>query len=511
MQNLTQYQYEVNLVQSWIESPRKFIREALAIDERLEKIGKKVTAQQEEAIEEIRKLVLAKLKQEMGLELTKEDKEYVKKIGISIMSGKGTGKDALTSWMILWFLACFEDAFIPCTANTSKQLRNVLWGEVFKWLKGSRIETWFVWQSEKIFFKPLGGKKWYATALTANVKASEDEQAEMLSGLHENHMMIVVDEASGIPDAIFRPLETTLTWPLNFVMMIFNPTRNTGFAIQSHTKDREDWVCIHWNSEESEIVSRESINRLERKYGRDSNVFRYTVLGLPPKADPDALIPLDWIMDAVNRDVYVDEDDPVIQGIDVGAGGDPSIIASRQGNKVYKFDKHTTNNTMELAGWVIVSMDLEGASAGFIDVIGLGNGTYFRVTEHPDTNIAQHIWPVDVRFRATDFIRYDKLRDELWFNLRQLFEDGIISIPDDDELVGELSILKFHPTSAGKIQVTGKEEFRRVGKSINKADAVMMSFSPGSKVYEKDKTKQKKRSYSGNRYGDSDNLGWLGN
>ncbi len=386
-------------------------------------------------------------------------------------------------------MCCFEDALIPCTANTSKQLRNVLWGEIYKWLRGSRIEKWFVWQAEKVYFKPLGGKKWYAIALTANVKASEEEQAEMLSGLHENHMMIVVDEASGLPNAIFRPLETTLTWPLNFVLMIFNPTRRTGFAIDSQTQNREDWICLQWNSEESEIVSKEHIFRIERKYGRDSNMFRAHVLGLPPEADPDALIPYDWIMEAIDKDIYVDMEEPVSLGVDVGAGGDPSVIATRWGNKITKFEIHNTKNTMELAGWVIIAMDTEGASGAYIDSIGIGNGVYYRIKEHPDREITSRVWPVDVRFRANNFLKYEKLRDELWFFLREQFQEGLISIPNDNELIGELSILKYHTTGSGKVKVTGKEEFRKIGKSINKADAVMMSYSPMAQLSHKKKSK----------------------
>lgn len=506
----TQFQYEAGLIESWIESPRTFVREALLMDERLEKVGKRVTHQQEEAIEAIRRLVSAKLKHENNQVLNDNEKKLIKKIGISIMSGKGTGKDAFTSWMILWFLCCFPDALIPCTANTGKQLRNVLWGETYKWLRGSKIESWFVWQAEKIYFKPLDGKKWYAIALTANVRASEDEQAEMLSGLHENHMMVVIDEASGIPDAIFRPLETTLTWPLNFVLMIFNPTRRTGFAVDSQTKFRDEWICLQWNSEDSEIVTREQINRIAKKYGRDSNMFRTHILGLPPEADPDALIPYDWIMDAVDREVDIDPNDPVILGVDVGAGGDPSIIATRWGPKITKLELHNTKNTMELAGWVIIAIDNEDAHGAYIDVIGLGNGVFYRIKEHPDKELTKKVWPIDVRFRAINFIRFEGLRDELWFNLRDQFQERLISIPDDSELIGELSILKYHTSGSGKIRVTGKEEFRRQGKSINKADAIMMSYCPMAQMASKRKHKSVSKRKMVDIPMDCNNFGWLG-
>jgi len=250
------------------------------------------------------------------------------------MSGKGTGKDAFTSWIIKWFLCCFPFCKIPCTANTGKQLKHVLWAEIRKWLRGSNVEDWLVLQSEKVFFKEQGGKEWFAVALTANVKGTKEEQAETLAGYHEENLMVVIDEASGLPDPVFKPLEDTLTWPVNFVLMIFNPTRRTGYAKDSQYKNRKEWICLHWDAEESEIVTRESIEAKERRYGRGSNMFRMTVTGLPPHSDPDTLIPPEWVELAVDRDIGDVSEEPLFLGVDVGAGGDPSIILHRRGNKV---------------------------------------------------------------------------------------------------------------------------------------------------------------------------------
>lgn len=84
-----------SIVEKWAKDPALFIQEALKVSS--------LTTQQKDACKEIKTLVWAKIKSGQGKPMTDKEKEYSKKIGISIMSGKGTGKDAITSMFILWF------------------------------------------------------------------------------------------------------------------------------------------------------------------------------------------------------------------------------------------------------------------------------------------------------------------------------------------------------------------------------------------------------------------------
>jgi len=115
-------------IRRWSKDPEIFIREALGI--------KSLTTQQRDACLAIKDLMWAKIKVGTGKKTTDREKELSKKIGISIMSGKGTGKDALTAMLIIWFLCCFPRPLIPCTAPTGHQLSDVLWSEINKCLCG---------------------------------------------------------------------------------------------------------------------------------------------------------------------------------------------------------------------------------------------------------------------------------------------------------------------------------------------------------------------------------------
>jgi hypothetical protein len=154
-----------------------------------------ITNQQREALKAINKLVLGK---EQG-----KAKDI---LGVSVMAGKGNGKDALTSWVILWFMF-FPWPKIPCVSVSADQLSKVLWSEIGKWLTHSIIKDYFVLQNDKLYFKDVPdnvrGKRWFAFPKAANPKKSLDEQVETLQGIHEDYLMEVVDEGSGVEDSVY--------------------------------------------------------------------------------------------------------------------------------------------------------------------------------------------------------------------------------------------------------------------------------------------------------------------
>lgn len=469
-----------NLILSWKNDPAKFVKEC---------IGVKPTIQQVDALEALRKLVHAKLKAFEGKsDLTPEERELSRMIGISIMSGHGTGKDSICAWSIMWFMICFPRPIILCTAPTASQLQNVLWAEVYKWLnrrddKGEfacPAHDWLTVQNDKIFMTERGNKDWFAIARTSSNNASPDEQAETLAGFNGPYKMVIVDEASGIHDGVFKPLEGGLGGKCNFVLMVFNPTRSRCFAVDSHdaAKDGARWIKLRWNSEDCELVSKDHIAMMLAKHGRESNTYRVRVLGLPPLADTDTLIPWDWITDAIDRDITPLPNDPVCLGVDVGAGGDKSIILTRRGGRVERIVDHSSKDTMELVGWTLNEAAKNEDSVIYVDSIGIGKGVYDRLREN-----RMRVFSIDVRRTPKAAERFCRLRDELWWNLREQFEKGTISIPNNKELIDQLTAIKYKPQSDGKIKVEGKDDMRRRGfGSPDEADALCLSFAMSDNV-----------------------------
>ena len=89
---------------------------------------------------------------------------------ISIKSGHGTGKTALLSWVILWWLSCRLPCKIAVTANTSNQLSDILWSEISKWHRNlpQGFKDLFEFKSDKINLVGVKG-----TSIIVNKKATD--------------------------------------------------------------------------------------------------------------------------------------------------------------------------------------------------------------------------------------------------------------------------------------------------------------------------------------------------
>ena len=107
-----------------------------------------------------------------------------------------------------------------------------------------------------------------------------------------------------------------------------------------------------------------------------------------------------------------------------------------------------------------------------VDVIGLGGGVVDRLVE-------QHlpVVGVNVAERASEPERFANVRAEAFWYLRTLFERGAIMIPDSDNLILQLTSLKYKiVNSNGQIRLEEKEEMKkRLGVSPDLADSLMLA------------------------------------
>lgn len=466
----------VDAVESWQKNANKFIVEAIP--------DFKPSKQQEEFFRQLSELIKARLKKASKQTLTDKEREYTEKIGISVMSGKGTGKDASLAVAIIYFLCVFPFSKILVTAPTGHQLKDVLWSEISKWLRQSKVKDWLTWQSDKVYFNESQGREWFAAARTCNPRATAEEQAETLGGRHEDYMIFGIDEASRVPEPVFRALESGLTGICNIVLNIFNPTRSKGFAHDTHFRDRNRWVLLRWDAEESEIVSKEQIEGLAKKYGRDSNFFRIYVKGLPPISGEKLLIEYDWAEDAIDRDIEPLPADPVIFGIDVGAGGDSSVLVRRRGPIVEGIESTDTADSEQLTNWIMRRIYDHEPEMVLIDTIGVGWAVEgnIRTRAHGTTVIG-----INVAEAPSNETRFYRLRDELCWSMREQFEKRVIKIPDDPLLIGEMTSLKYDDERTdGKLKVESKKDLKKRGvDSPNRFDALMLTEYYGYEMLRK--------------------------
>lgn len=489
----------------WKWHPEVFVREAMGLDGTVPgPIGPlKATEQHLELFRAVGKMARAKWKYKEVLEglrprsdLTEEDTEQVNKQGISVMSGKGPGKGFAGSMLIDWFLLMHPRCKSPITGPSYEQVRKGLMAEIHKWLNYkdprtgkpiSIVADEFEVQRDMIFLKKEGNQSRFFAVRTAPPSANEEQQKSTLDGWHEEAMMVVVDEAAGVGNGVFNSFRTTLTRPFNFAIIFFNPTRNEGFAYDTHFgKEREAWVQIHWDSRDSPLVTEAQIQSMIRDFGEDGPEYRINVLGLPPKDDPTAMIPRTWIQSAIDR--YEDDPDPektwenhpVIAGFDPGGGGaDKSAYVSRKGKRVKTIDAINEPDFAKLGDWVFQKMREDEVDILFIDTVGIGAPMLSYMKKDAERNgfKSSQIRAADVRRTALN-TKYFRMRDQAWWDLRKLFQDGEIQMPNNSKLKNQLGAIRQGKlNSKGETTVETKEQMKARGvASPNEGDALMMTM-----------------------------------
>lgn len=397
---------------------------------------------------------------------------------VAIRSGHGVGKTALESFAILWFLFTRPFPKIPCTAPTSRQLFDVLWSEISKWLQRSpMLESLFEWRKTAIRLK-AAPERWFATARTA-------VKPENLAGFHEHSILFVLDEASGIDDKIFEVIEGALTTPDAKLLICGNPTRNDGFFKRAFFEDRELFYTMKVSSADSPRVSSAYCQRLVKQYGADSDVVRVRVFGEFPKSSADGLIALETVEAAMAREpVHLGE---LVIGVDVARfGDDETVLVARLGNTVVGVEHYRKSDLMTTAGRIIQMLEThmkkfsKKQATINVDETGLGGGLVDRLREVAhENNLAVGVNGCNNGGKASDS-HYANFGAESWFALRDRFVAEEIILPiRDDELIAQLTTRKYRLNSRGQFMLEPKDEYKkRCKRSPDRADALVLAFAP---------------------------------
>lgn len=394
---------------------------------------------------------------------------------LSVRSGHGVGKSAFLSWAILWFHACYFPAKGGCTAPTATQMSDVLWAELSLWHrrlkeKAPALGEKFNWKADQ-FEMVEAPQESFSVARTAR-----PEKPEALQGLHSKHVLILVDEASGVAEAIFEAARGTLSSEDSFIILASNATRLEGLFFETHHKLRELWGTLQVNGEDCPLQSQLFRDELIHQYGKDSNVYRVRVQGDFPVEETDSVIPMHLCEAAVVRDVK--PFGKVVWGVDVARfGSDRTVLMKRLQNAT--FQKHLSwsgMDTMQSAGKVYAewkaTLPEDRPATIFVDVIGVGGGVLDRLLELNLPAVG-----VNVAESASIEDTYSRLRDELWFRARKWLEKKECKLFRDDALTAELSMPKYSFTSTGKIKVESKDEMKkRYPRSPDIADAFCLTF-----------------------------------
>ena len=400
---------------------------------------------------------------------------------LAVASGRGIGKSALVSWIVIWMLTTRIGSTTIVSANSEAQLRSVTWAEITKWLAMTINSHWFEISATRVL-----PAKWLADLVERDLKkgtrywAAEgrlwsEENPDAYAGVHNaDGVLVIFDEASGIPDPIWAVSAGFFTenTPNRFWFAFSNPRRNSGYFYECFNAKRAFWQTENIDSRTVEDTDKQIYEQIIAEYGEDSPQARVEVYGEFPSAGEDQFIGASAVDDAASRPRYKDETAPIVIGVDPARGGaDATVIVVRQGRDLVAIKRYHGEDTMTTVGRVIDAIEEYRPALTVIDEGGLGYGVLDRLKEQ-----RYKVRGVNFGWKSSKPVMWGNKRAEMWGAMKDWLKTA--SIPNDRQLKADLTGPMKKPDSSGTIYLEGKKEMKSRGlASPDAADALAVTFA----------------------------------
>lgn len=415
---------------------------------------------------------------------------------VSVQSSHGIGKSHLASRVVGWYLDTHEpgDVFVVTTAPTWHQVRAILWRYILQMHAKGTLPGYVTQQAEwKI-----------GQELVAFGRKPADTDNQGMQGIHAPvGVLAVVDEGSGVPNQIFDAVDSLVVTDESRTLVIGNPD-NVSSRFYSICTTEPGWHRIKVSSFDTPaftgepvhpsikgLVKRSWVEDKKERWGERSPLYKIKVLGEFVEDDANALIPMSWVRAAIGRwnawfdsDAHAQGEQPRgrrVLGVDVALQGeDLTAIATRQGDVVLQaIETWSGLDTIEIANKVQDRLKAAPQSTAVVDAIGVGAGVV-DVLRHRGQPVQAFVASRKTKRRdATNTQGFNNLRSAAWWHLRELLDPALgatLALPDDDEMVIDLTAPRWEPVTGGKIVVEPTEDIvARIGRSPDRGTAVVQA------------------------------------
>lgn len=418
------------------------------------------------------------------------------------VASHGPGKTHSAARICAWWIAVHplgEAKFIS-TAPTGRQVKNILWPHIHKVHAKAQLDGY------------LNQISWVVDQETLGYGFSPSHHNESaVQGFHAPYLLIIVDEAGGIPMQLGRNLDALMTGENTRLLAIGNPpTDSEGSWFETIAKS-DQWTNIHISAFDSpnftgepcppeiamNLVDQRWVDDIRKEYGEDDPYYVARVLAQFPGSSSRRVIPVAWAEAAQVAAGEVDETEPESDwqrlGVDVaGGGGDEMAVAHLDGWRVRIAEVWSGSDTADQvinAERVLEHIRrAEGIQAqrGFntkrvrvkVDANGVGAGTADVLTRMgKDGRHGADIVHVMAGEAATDKGRFANRRAECWWATREVLRDGTLRLEVSEKEIRQLTAPSFTDhTSGGRIVIESKEAMKRRGvPSPDRADAICLA------------------------------------
>jgi phage terminase large subunit len=420
------------------------------------------------------------------------------------VSSTKTYAAALASWA--WLLAHPESGRVFHLAPSFRQVDKNMWGylralDAKAKANGTPLGAEVYKEPRIAFTDPRTGDEIHGWEYTG----FSTDNPHNVHGIHGPDDLIVLDDAHGIPKAIFDELENMFAGGNTRLLMLFNPVVLTGDTYECTHAQASLWHNIKISFDDLQrayaaghsmpgALQPDTVKTWAKKYGTGSSFYLPKVDAEYPREEKDQVVPLAWVEAACLRDVP-EPGSALSQwlGHDVARfGDDESALCTIAGRRVLPIEAWQGARTTENAGKVTARIRKLGIAADHcaVDVIGVGSGVVDGLHEN-----GLDVIPLNVA-EASDVLdearkpKFANLRSEIWWAGREALDpenaDALALDPSDTQLHAELTAVKWKFDAQGRIKVESKEDMKkRLGYSPDRADAFNLAVYARTGRYRK--------------------------
>ena len=417
---------------------------------------------------------------------------------VAVRSCHGVGKSHIASRIVAWWIDTHTvgEAFVVTTAPTATQVRIVLWRYINQVHKKAKLPGKCNQVEWNIDNEPVAiGRK----------PADHDEGA--FQGLHADEVLIVLDEACGIPEQLWVAASTLATNKGCKILAIGNPDDPSSHFAKVCSPTNELWHTIGISAFDSpnftgesvpevlskRLISTEWVEARKKEWGEDNPLYKAKVLGEFSVDDQWSVVrQSDVYHCSLGRDtVWTPEQlTPIELGVDVGGGGDETVIRERRGPLACREWREHTDKPQVIAPLILNAIRETGAVRVKVDSIGVGFGVCGELENMRQQGLHNaDIVMVNVAEKSRHPEKYANVRAEMWWEIGRLLSekrDWDLSqyrsqhtpgMDNSESTIAQLLDPKWELNSRGQILIEKKDDIRkRLGRSPDNADALLMAF-----------------------------------
>lgn len=402
-----------------------------------------------------------------------------------------THNSRLSATLVNWWVDTHpvDDTTVVTTATNWKQVRNVLWKEIPRVKAdagiGGKVNADATWK--------MGDRQ---DPIAFGMKP-DDKDESGFQGVHDQYVLVIMDEAGGISKEIFTAADAITTNKYARILAIANPNDPSCYMAEVYKREmrlkpeERSWNIIQFGAYDTpnftgEVVPVEVATRLvqvdwvearKKEWGEDDPRFVARVLGEFPDVSDDGLFNMGRVMQSMEAydTSEPDEGMPITIGVDVARyGSDSSVIVSNQGGYIRIHGRYQGLNGPELARKVgELAVEL-GAVEIRIDAIGVGASVLDSIYNFVPPNMS--VVGIHGNAKSGDSTKWYNYRAAMYDQFAKAVADGRVHLPDDDELHNEIASIKYEYRGSALL-IESKENMRKRGiKSPDVLDAVIYAY-----------------------------------